>query len=49
MIHCGMTVKKMGVFRNECEEDESIDGEGGDSNIVWYGQIESHMHCALIV
>jgi hypothetical protein len=28
MICCGMTMKKMGNVRCECEEDEGIDCEG---------------------
>ena len=35
MICCGMAVKRMGIFRSECEEDEGTDCENGDSGHDW--------------
>jgi hypothetical protein len=32
MICCGMTVKRMGDVRNECEDDDSTDCEEEDSD-----------------
>jgi hypothetical protein len=35
MICCEMSVRRLGMFRSEHEEDEGSDCEGGDSDTDW--------------
>jgi hypothetical protein len=35
MMCCGMAVKRMGILRSECEEDEGTDCVDGDSDTCW--------------
>jgi hypothetical protein len=35
MICCGMAVKRIGMLKSECEEDEGNDCEDGGSNTDW--------------
>jgi hypothetical protein len=34
-ICCGMAVKRMGMSKSYCQEDEGIDCEDGDSDTDW--------------